>query len=189
MSERQNFIDTYGSVAVRATAGSGVFPSVQLAQAILESGNGKGRAFLNANNVFNIKSFGQGKEFCFRTDEFINGQQVYGKECFRVYDSVLDSFRDHVRFLKENPRYTKNGVFSANTPEEQAIALQRAGFATAPNYAQTLIDLIHQWDLKKYDVKQSSTSPLAIAFIVALVALNIYYWKDIIKFFKKHLPI
>lgn len=200
MSKQQTFIDTYAPFAVRATGGTGIFPSVQLAQAILESGWGTGTGLRMAKNMFNIKNFGnwEGGSYCFNTDEYINGSQTFGKECFRVYNNVQESFKDHVNFLKVNPRYTKNGVFNSNTPEEQAQALQRAGFATHPQYAQLLIDVINKYNLKQFDRNGmfSDAHPLVyvaeytlIALIIALVVLVVVKRKKLNRLFTQKLTI
>jgi len=184
------FISKYSPVALAATKGTNIFPSVQMAQAILESGWGTSR-MTQYNNIFNIKTHGwKGESYCFTTDEFIDGVQDWGNHCFRVYNSTVDSFKDHIKFLKENPRYTKNGVFSANTPEAQAWALQKAGFATHPQYAELLIEVINKYDLKKLDQQQASKKKfpvMGIVLIVAIVALNIYYWSDLKSFVNRKL--
>jgi len=75
------------------------------------------------------------------------------KAPFRKYATVTDSFRDRNRFLARNPRYTNNGVFSAPDPASQCRALQRAGYATDPEYADKLITLIVRNDLKRFDLE------------------------------------
>jgi mannosyl-glycoprotein endo-beta-N-acetylglucosaminidase/stage II sporulation protein P len=85
------------------------------------------------------------------TREVFDDQEVYIVDGFRWYDNAKNSFYDRVDFLKENSRYEAHGVFKAKSPEEQADALQRAGYATSPNYASTLKWIINTYDLKKLD--------------------------------------
>ncbi len=155
MSARRDYIKKYTSLVIRASKGTGLFPSVFMAQAILESGNGQSPLAKKYNNHFGIKASRdwKGKVIDMRTREVFNGKDVYIKDGFRWYDNEIDSFKDRVAFLKVNSRYTQHGVFTAKTPEAQARALQRAGYATDPDYAKTLIWLIKTYNLKELDEK------------------------------------
>lgn len=151
---RSQFIEKYGPIAKAVSRGSGLFPSVTMAQAILESGNGNSKLSTHANNFFGIKAdkSWQGKKINLPTREVINGKEVMVDAWFRAYDSPGESFLDRVDFLTSMSRYRNAGVFIAPTPEQQAIALQKAGYATDPVYAELLIKLINQNNLKQYDV-------------------------------------
>jgi flagellum-specific peptidoglycan hydrolase FlgJ len=151
------FIAKYENDVIAACAGSNIFPSVKMAQAALETGWGKSIA---GNNMFGIKASGvktpywQGNSVIANTREVIDGISSQYNLAFRQYTSVSDSIRDHSYFLQSNPRYTKNGVFTAKTPEDQCKALQAAGYATDPNYAKSLISIINTYNLKRLDVKK-----------------------------------
>jgi flagellum-specific peptidoglycan hydrolase FlgJ len=151
------FIAKYSSAVVKACVGTGIFPSVKLAQMALETGWGKA---IPANNAFGIKAKGatgkywDGSVYNSRTKEVINGQTISIVDGFRAYESVQDSISDHNEFLKVNSRYTKAGVFSAATPEDQARALLAAGYATDPGYADKLISIINKYGLKSLDEKK-----------------------------------
>jgi len=153
MTERQEYIKTFSDVAIKAAKGTGLFPSLFLAQAILESANGKSLLASKYNNHFGIKASKgwTGKVIGINTREVINGQDVYVKANFRWYDNPLDSFSDRAKFLLQNPRYKNAGVFTAKTPEQQAEALQKAGYATDPNYAKLLSVIIGKYNLKLLD--------------------------------------
>jgi hypothetical protein len=130
-----------------------LFPSIQIAQAILESNWGKSGLTIRANNLFGIKTTSnwKGDTCIMSTNEEVNGVLVVENASFRVYSSWHDSIIDHANFLKENPRYTIAGVFSSKTPEEQAIFLQSAGYATDHEYSDKLINIIYEYNLKKFD--------------------------------------
>lgn len=157
-AERDLFIRQHAAQVVEATRGTGLFASVKMAQMILESANSKGQAgkgitALKANNYFGIKADKNwpGQKMAFNTPK--DGKPV---NYFRVYNSVTDSIKDHSNFLIKNSRYKKNGVFAAKTPEEQANALQRAGYAEGNDgkgggYANALIALINAYKLKSLD--------------------------------------
>lgn len=153
MSERLDYIKRFSNMVIQAANGTGLFPSLFMAQAILESGNGQSTLAKEFNNHFGIKASKDwnGKVIDMNTKEVYNGNEVYIKDGFRWYNSAFDSFKDRVKFLQDNPRYTSNGVFSAKTPEQQADALQKAGYATSPTYANTLKWIINHYNLKSLD--------------------------------------
>lgn len=151
---RVDYIDTYGPMAVEACLEyPELYPSVLLAQAVLESANGNSALAKRANNHFGIKKGvgWNGDVLDFNTREYQGGQWVTVKAPFRKYATVTDSFRDRNRFLARNPRYTNNGVFSAADQVQQCKALLRAGYATDPEYATKLIALIDRYDLRRFD--------------------------------------
>ena len=156
MSFQTDFINKYSYDVIEATQGTTIFPSVKMAQMCLETGYGKS-ILAGTNNIFNIKAYGnftpywKGASKFFLVTEYINGQVTKVNAPFRVYGSPADSISDHTYFLQINKNYTENGVFTATSPEQQAEALQLSGYATAPNYAATLIDIINEYDLKTLD--------------------------------------
>lgn len=155
------------------TAKSGMLPSVFAAQAILESGVFKGGSTLarDYNNYFGIKkgSSWTGKTVTLSTKENYNGIDVYIKDEFRVYDTPRQSFEDRVNLLLNSSRY--KDVYTYDTPEEQAKALQRAGYATDPNYASKLIQIIDTHNLRELDKKKKNMKTIQI--IVLVLALSI----------------
>jgi flagellum-specific peptidoglycan hydrolase FlgJ len=158
LMNRNQFIETYAPVVKAAAHGSGLFPSLFMAQAILESSDSKGvpgnsGLAKNHNNFFGIKAdkSWKGKKAIMKTREVIKGKSVMVDAPFRKYDRPESSFMDRVLFLKNMSRYQKAGVFDAANPIEQAQALQRAGYATDPNYAKILQGLIDKYNLTTLD--------------------------------------
>lgn len=131
----------------------GVYPSITIAQAILESGWGKSGLTARANNLFGVKADGSwsGGYIEMETREVFNGQEVFITARFRAYESWKHSLEDHGLFLVENSRYSQHGLFSAKDYIGQAYALQSAGYATDPEYPILLISIIQQYGLDKYD--------------------------------------
>jgi flagellum-specific peptidoglycan hydrolase FlgJ len=152
----KNFIEKFTGIIIKASKGTGLFPSVFMAQAILESGWGGSSLASKYNNFFGIKadSSWKGKSIRLETREVFNGKDTNITDGFRVYDSPEQSFYDRVAFLKKFSRYKK--VFIADSPENQAWALQNAGYATDPNYANALIRVIKDYNLKSLDEKKKS---------------------------------
>lgn len=133
----------------------GIFPSVTIAQAIHESAWGKSDLSVKANNLFGVKadSSWKGQTIDMRTQEHINGSNITVMAKWRKYDSFEDSVKDHGKFLKENPRYEQSGVFKAKDYKEQAYAIRMAGYATDPQYASLICNIIESYSLNIYDFK------------------------------------
>ena len=152
---REQFVEKYGGFIAHAVKGTGILQGTVIAQAIIESQGkasdgkyyvGNSKLSREANNYFGIKCHNWGgKGYNINTgEETKDGVKYIEKNaCFRAYDTVEDSIKDYVKFLKENPRYSKAGVFEAKTVKEQAEALKRGGYATASNYA-SMIDKVYQ---------------------------------------------
>lgn len=188
MLTRKNYIALYKDLAVKTTDGTGLFPSVMLAQAIVESGNGNSLLARVYNNHFGIKAGNAwtGKTVNLNTREVVNGNSVVIPDNFRVYNTVKESYEDRVDFLLDNPRYTNAGVFTAKTPLEQLEALQRAGYATDPNYASIINDILVHENLGMldkaiaYSVAYTKQNTLTVVAIVVLFVTLIYL------FFKRY---
>ncbi len=140
----QAYINQYKDMAIEGMLKYGVPASITLAQGLLESGAGRGRLVLLGNNHFGIKCHGW-------TGRTITHDDDAKGECFRAYNSALESFEDHCRFLRDRPRY--RGLFSLDRTDYRGWAhgLKRAGYATNPVYAQSLINLIELYKLYEYD--------------------------------------
>jgi len=122
-------------------AGIGCSREAIIAQAALESAWG---AAAIGHNLFGIKADASwhGMTQTVPTREVINGQSVMIDAAFRDYPSYADSIADHFAFLKANSRYAAAGVFNAGSDQAYFEALQRAGYATDPNYARSLMNML-----------------------------------------------
>ncbi|MDB5979389.1 MAG: flgJ [Pseudomonas sp.] len=152
-ASQDEFVATMLPLAKDAAARIGVDPSVLVAQAALETGWGKSimrsQDGSNSHNLFGIKAQGgwQGPEARAITSEFRDGQMVKETADFRSYDSYADSFHDLVTVLQSNNRY--QGVLkSADNPVQFAKELQKAGYATDPDYASKISQIAKQ--MKSY---------------------------------------
>ena len=141
---RQQYIDKYKSVAIQNMRKHKVPASITLAQGMLESGNGNSELSKKSNNHFGIKchSSWTGKKTYHDDDK--------KGECFRVYNSVYDSYADHADFLHK-PRYAKCFELKVTDYKGWAYGLKKAGYATNPKYPKMLIKIIEDHELYKYD--------------------------------------
>ncbi|WP_125152058.1 glycoside hydrolase family 73 protein [Clostridium rectalis] len=156
--EQKEFINNLEKYAIEGYYNFGILPSITISQAILESGWGKSKLSIQANNIFGIKADKNfhGKSILMETKE--NYKDVI-KDKFRSYNSPEESIKDYMNFLKENKRYKQNGVFDATHYTKQAKAIEKAGYSTIQNkkgdkvYSQMLIDIIKQYNLQLIDNK------------------------------------
>lgn len=135
----------HAQAAERAT---GVPASFILGQAALESGWGRGEIRQpdggQSFNLFGIKAGGawRGASAQARTTEYEGGQAVSTVERFRSYASYADAFTDYARLIAGSPRYAAV-VRNAGSVDGFAQGMQRAGYASDPNYASKLTRTIN----------------------------------------------
>jgi flagellar protein FlgJ len=163
-ASNDDFIATMLPMAQEAAARIGVDPKILVAQAALETGFGKSvmRAEdgSSSHNLFGIKASGnwQGEQARAITSEFRNGAMVKETAQFRSYTSYADSFHDLVSLLQNNDRY-KGVVNSADNPEQFVKELQKAGYATDPDYASKISQIAKQMkSYQNYAMGSSSTT-------------------------------
>lgn len=140
----EDYVKFYSNIAMDEMIQFGIPASITLAQGILESGAGKGRLAVQANNHFGIKCHDW------------NGKKIYHdddeeQECFRKYDNPEYSYRDHSLFLTNRGRYSFLFDLKKDDYKQWAKGLKKAGYATDPKYPQKLIDLIQRYQLYKFD--------------------------------------
>lgn len=129
---------------------TGVFPSVVIAQAIEESGSGSSKQAQQMNNLFGHMASASWTGRKART--------VPGGHFWRVYDSIAQCVSAHINILKKSA-YRLAGVITANTPFQQALALQTAGYNTGADrnrYAAKLDSIIKTLGLQQYDQQMFS---------------------------------
>lgn len=142
---RSQYIEKYAATAVREMKASGIPASITLAQGCLESGNGNSTLAREANNHFGIKCHNNWKGKTVRHDDDQKG------ECFRKYATADESFRDHSDFLRYRDRYAFLFNLEPTDYKGWAYGLQKAGYATAKTYAASLIKIIEENQLYRYD--------------------------------------
>lgn len=154
----EEYIDRYCSLAMEHQEEYGIPASITLAQGLLESAAGRSALASEGNNHFGIKCHkGWKGKSMLRNDDARN-------ECFRVYDTPEESFRDHSLFLLRN-RYSK--LFNLDITDYQGWAkgLRECGYATDPNYDARLITIIERYSLYSYDTATGRDAEETAAFI------------------------
>ncbi len=144
----QEYIEEYKDLAIREMKRTGIPASITLAQGILESDYGNSRLARKARNHFGIKCHNSwAGEKVYHDDDRRN-------ECFRKYNNVYESFRDHSKFLTQSNRYEFLFDYKPTQYKAWARGLKKAGYATSPTYAQKLIELIERYKLYNYDSRE-----------------------------------
>jgi flagellum-specific peptidoglycan hydrolase FlgJ len=144
------FVRFVAPLAQRSEQETGVPASVTIAQAALETGWGKSSRLV-ANNLFGIKGRGTAGSVKLWTREYVRGRWVRTRASFAAYQNFGDSVSAHGRLISENTIYRKAMAVKDKGPEPFARALQRAGYATDPQYANKLLSIIRKRDLEQYD--------------------------------------
>lgn len=155
-SKTSDFINALMPHASEASASTGIPAHFMLAQAALESGWGKHEIRRPDNtpshNLFGIKAGKnwQGETVETITTEYINGVPQKTVEKFRAYSSYEEGFRDYANLLSKNPRYAD--VVNTQSAAEFAYGLQRAGYATDPQYGNKLMRILNNPVLRHNNV-------------------------------------
>jgi flagellar protein FlgJ len=142
-SSQSGFVARHTEAAIRIEKETGIPASFMVGQAGHETGWGKHEIKLrngqSANNLFGIKAGAgwKGKVAEVTTTEYVNGVAEKHVAKFRAYASTDDAFRDYARLITQSPRYAKVNDH-AGSAVAFATSLQKAGYATDPNYAAKL---------------------------------------------------
>lgn len=142
-AQYQAYIDQHKDLAIEEMLRHRIPASITLAQGLLESGAGMSELVKQANNHFGIKCHDWTGDRTYRNDDSEN-------ECFRVYKTAKDSYKDHSKFLLRN-RYSRLFALSTTDYKGWAQGLKDCGYATNPQYASRLIGIIELYKLYQYD--------------------------------------
>ncbi len=147
-----SYIDQYKYVAIDEMDRSGIPASITLAQGILESNAGVSNLAKQSNNHFGIKckSYWTGSAY-YHPDDDRDGSGKIIPSCFRMYESVKDSYADHSDFLMNTLHYRPLFMYDKTEFEQWAKGLQLCGYASDPGYAEKLIRTIKLYNLHEYD--------------------------------------
>lgn len=148
--------------AQRLQQETGIPASITLGQIILES-SGKNAGGLSglatyAKNLFGVKGTGNAGSIMMPTTEVYNGKATVVQAGFRKYNTFYDSMLDHAKVLSL-PRYQTH-LANAKTVNEYAHGIKAGGYATDPQYAQKLLNVIGTHNLNQYDGGNFTYTPV-----------------------------
>ncbi len=158
------YIQLYAPIAIEEMIRTGVPASIKIAQGILETNAGRGDLVMRSNNHFGIKC-----KTSWTGEKVFHDDDEEG-ECFRKYASAYDSYVDHSNYLKSQPRYSFLFSYNKDDYASWAWGLKKAGYATNPIYAQTVIKFIEQYSLNQ--LNSFETIPDGESLKSFLIALN-----------------
>ena len=153
------FINNIKDAAVQVANKYGLYASLMIAQAGLESAWGNSALATKAYNLFGVKWTGRGAYITMPTQEYYGGSYhtVYAK--FQRYDSYYDALTGYANMIASN--FFRSTKANAATVEQAAENLRNGKYgtyATAPNYASSLIRVINSYNLKQFDGASASTN-------------------------------
>lgn len=143
-SAYQAYVDQYKDLAIEQMLKYNIPASITLAQGLLESSAGRSDLTRAGNNHFGIKCHGWTGRRTFHDDDEAG-------ECFRAYDNAKQSYEDHSRFLATQSRYARLFELSRSDYRGWARGLKQCGYATNPQYASKLIQIIELYSLNQFD--------------------------------------
>ncbi len=153
----EQFVEALWPLAQQSGKELGVEPKVLISQAALETGWGS-RINQHADgkssyNLFNIKADSRwsGDHVTVSTIEFQSGIPVQQSANFRAYSSYEESFNDYVNFISQSPRYG-HALEKEQTASGYIEALQQAGYATDPHYADKVKNIMQREVMQVSDV-------------------------------------
>lgn len=159
-ADRLAFVQAIIPTAQRLQRQYGIYASVSMAQAMLESDYGQSGLAADYNNLFGVKTDASDPDGAdLVTAEFVNGEWIEITDRFKVYESWAASMEAHALLLVNGTTWDPDfyqDVTQGLTPVDQARGLQSAGYATDPDYADKLIAMMEQWDLYQYNQPEQS---------------------------------
>lgn len=167
-TSKQDFINKVSAIAVDLYEETRILPSVVIGQACLESGFGLGADALILTQHSNILgmvvdlingSWSQytvwnGKQIVKPTKEYINGKWITKERPFRSYPDYRTCILDYEMFLlhvRNDYGYKYRAVQGLTDPQTVITAISRGGYATDPNYVESVMRVIRENNLTKYD--------------------------------------
>ena len=153
----EEYISAYKDIAIEEMKRSGIPASITIAQGILETENGNSILVKKSNNHFGINCKSNWTGPSVSHDDDAPG------ECFRVYNTAADSYRDHSNFLRGSNRYAFLFELAPNDYKGWAYGLKKAGYATNPKYPDILIRNIERYNLQQYDLDRNGNPVIDLA--------------------------
>jgi LysM repeat protein len=147
------YIELYKDIAIREMKRMGVPAAITLAQGLLETESGNSPLVKKSNNHFGIKC-----KSSWTASGVTHDDDAIG-ECFRLYKTAEESYRDHSNFLRGSERYGFLFKLDVRDYKGWANGLKKAGYATNPKYPFILIKNIEQYNLQQYTLAAADEAP------------------------------
>ncbi|MBU2977928.1 flagellar assembly peptidoglycan hydrolase FlgJ [Alteromonas sp. C1M14] len=151
----QAFVEALYPYAQKAADTLGTDAKAIIAQAAVETGWGRyvihDGAGNSTNNLFGIKADTrwQGEQAVVDTIEFDQGVPERRKAAFRQYPTLESGLADYVNFVQSQPRY-QQAIAAKDDTQQYFQALQQAGYATDPQYAEKVMAVYRSETVQGY---------------------------------------
>lgn len=152
--QKQEFINQLVPIAQQIQKEYHILASISISQACLESDWGRSTLAKKYHNYFGIKGGTPPNTVSLETKEFIAGKWVKKKANFVVYANLEESMLAHAKLLTQGTTWNTQQyqeVIDTKDFQTAAQALVKAGYATDPDYARKIVDLIRQYQLNRFD--------------------------------------
>lgn len=158
-----SFIKQIAPHAKRIQKEFNILASIIIAQAIHESNWGKSGLATKGKNLFGIKGNFKGQSVIMKTAEFNKNGKYFINAAFRRYPSWYESLYDLANLYKNGVSWDKKKylkVIGEFDYKKASQAIEKAGYATDPGYAEKLINTIEKNNLTIYDYIPYPGKPL-----------------------------
>lgn len=168
-ASKEDYINKVAEIAVKLYPYTRFLPSVVIAQAFLENGGGVasdaieltkrsnliGQKAELLNNTWQDQTVWDGTKFNKRTPEVYGGVPTTITAAFRVFPNYAYSILDYEMFITHAKltatKYKYRDVIGMTDPQKMITEIGRRGYATGPTYPTSIMRVINQYDLTKYD--------------------------------------
>lgn len=144
----EDFFEWIGPVAQLICPLYGLYPSVCMAQAAIESGWGE--YTIGKYNLFGRKAVSGDNYTTLPTDEYIDGEWVVEDANFKLYDTLEEAIEDYCILLTEQEEYLPALIFIGKDMDAYIEAMASV-YATSPEYATSIKNTIRANDLQGWD--------------------------------------
>ena len=148
----QSFLNNVAPAARQVASARGLYASLMIAQAALESGWGGSYLSTAAYNLFGVKWNGSGAYINLSTQEYYGGAYHTVMARFQRYSSYTESLNAYADLICSHfPRSTKAQASSYAVAAQNLRNGVYGTYATDPSYASKLISVIERYNLTQYD--------------------------------------
>lgn len=148
----QSFFNNVAPAARQVASARGLYASLMIAQAALESGWGGSYLSTAAYNLFGVKWNGSGAYINLSTQEYYGGAYHTVMARFQRYSSYTESLNAYANLICSHfPRSTKVQASSYAVAAQNLRNGVYGTYATDPSYASKLISVIERYNLTQYD--------------------------------------
>lgn len=178
-ASKEDYILKVAEICVKLYPYTKILPSVVIGQSFIENGGGvagDAKVLTQNNNLIGIKSsllsstwqeysVWDGRQILKNTPEVYGGVATRIDDYFRVYSNYAESILDYEMFLthvKSGGNYKYRAVVGMTDPKAVITYIHNKGYATSPVYAESVMRVINQYDLTKYDREAGVTGSKVI---------------------------